>query len=85
MVRLEFGSDIGGSIRVPAHFCGVFGHKPTYGIVPSRGHLPPSLPALPVTTDLAVIGPMARSVDDLAWRSILWPARTKRPRDAATA
>jgi amidase len=63
---LSLGSDIGGSLRVPAHFCGVCAHKPTHGIIPSRGHLPPSLPALPVTTDLAVIGPMARSVDDLS-------------------
>ena len=38
---LELGSDIGGSIRVPAHFCGVYGHKPSYGIVPLEGHIPP--------------------------------------------
>ena len=63
---LSLGSDIGGSLRVPAHFCGVCAHKPTHGIIPSRGHLPPGLPALPVTADLAVIGPMARSVDDLS-------------------
>src|SRR5690606_29651785 len=37
----ELGSDIGGSIRIPSHFCGVFGHKPTYGLVPLRGHIPP--------------------------------------------
>ncbi|HAT08460.1 MAG TPA: amidase, partial [Rhodobiaceae bacterium] len=36
---LEFGSDIGGSIRTPAHFCGLFGHKPTYGIIPALGHV----------------------------------------------
>ncbi|HMO42208.1 MAG TPA: amidase family protein, partial [Phenylobacterium sp.] len=35
---LEIGSDIGGSLRVPAHFCGVFSHKPTWGLVPQRGH-----------------------------------------------
>lgn len=63
---LSLGSDIGGSLRVPAHFCGVCAHKPTYGIVAARGHLPPGLPALPVAVDLVVIGPMARSVDDLA-------------------
>ena len=62
---LSLGSDIGGSLRVPAHFCGVCAHKPTHGIVAPRGHVPPGLPALPVTVDLAVIGPMARSVDDL--------------------
>jgi len=56
---LSFGSDIGGSLRVPAHFCGVCAHKPTHGLVASRGHLPPGLPALPGAVDLAVIGPMA--------------------------
>ena len=63
---LSIGSDIGGSLRVPAHFCGVCAHKPTHGLVASRGHLPPGLPALPGAVDLAVIGPMARCVDDLA-------------------
>jgi amidase len=62
---LSLGSDIGGSLRVPAHFCGVCAHKPTHGLVPSRGHVPPGLPALPGAVDLAVVGPMARSVDDL--------------------
>ena len=59
---LEAGSDIGGSIRNPAHFCGVFGHKPTYGIVPMQGHeLIPGQPE----ADLAVCGPLARSAEDL--------------------
>ena len=40
LTGLEMGSDIGGSIRNPAHFCGVFGHKPTFGIVPHFGHIP---------------------------------------------
>ena len=38
---LEPGSDIGGSIRIPAHFCGVYGHKPTLNVIPQRGHIPP--------------------------------------------
>lgn len=62
---LELGSDIGGSIRTPAHFCGVYGHKSSLGIVPLEGHIPPSPgePALP--PDLGVAGPLARSAQDL--------------------
>jgi len=67
-VSLELGSDIGGSLRVPASFCGVFAHKPTQGIVPVRGMAPPGTPerSIPVAMDLAVAGPMARSAGDLA-------------------
>ena len=66
-VALEAGSDIGGSLRTPAHYCGVFAHKPTYGIVPTRGQSFPGLPALPSAGDgLSVVGPMARSADDIA-------------------
>lgn len=61
---LEIGSDIGGSLRVPASFCGVFSHKPTWGMVSQRGHVPPS-PNSFVERDLNVIGPMARSARDL--------------------
>jgi amidase len=63
---LSLGSDIGGSLRNPAHFCGVYSHKPTLGLVPARGHTPPGLPALPAEHELAVVGPMARSAADLA-------------------
>jgi amidase len=67
-VSLEFGSDIGGSLRVPADFCGVFAHKPTHGLVPMRGAVPPGAPVFSVSpvVDLAVVGPMARSAGDLA-------------------
>ncbi|MFT4506274.1 amidase [Caballeronia sp. 15711] len=65
-VPLALGSDLGGSLRMPAHFCGVHAHKPTHGIVPARGHVPPPYPPLPDTVDLAVIGPMARCAEDLA-------------------
>ena len=63
---LSLGSDIGGSLRVPAFHCGVYAHKPTFALVPSRGHTSPPLPPLPFDRDLAVIGPMARSAADLS-------------------
>jgi amidase len=63
---LSLGSDLGGSLRVPAFHCGIYAHKPTFALVPSRGHLPPPFPPLPSDRDLAVIGPMARSAADLS-------------------
>jgi amidase len=63
---LSLGSDMGGSLRAPAHYCGVYGHKPTLGLVPARGQNPPGTPPLPRESDLAVVGPMARSAADLA-------------------
>ncbi len=65
LTGFELGSDIGGSIRNPAHYCGVYGLKPTYGIVPVRGHIP-GPPGSLGATDIAVIGPLGRSADDLA-------------------
>lgn len=62
MSALEIGSDIGASIRNPAHYCGVYGHKPTYGIVPMRGQF---LPGIVAASDISVAGPMARSAGDL--------------------
>jgi amidase len=88
LTALELGSDIGGSIRVPSHYCGVWGHKPSYGIVPQRGHVPPN-PGTLTPSALAVCGPMARSAADLelalglltrgpttGWHLALPPARS---------
>ena len=62
LCALELGSDIGGSIRNPAHYCGIYGHKPTYGIVPRRRLAPTGPMAI---ADLSVAGPMGRSAADL--------------------
>ena len=95
MVPLEYASDIAGSIRTPAAFCGVYGHKPSYGLVPARGHAPPGVDGYGVV--LGVVGPMARSAADLslaldvlagpdedeavAYRLALPPARQENLRD----
>lgn len=64
MVPLEVGSDIGGSIRFPAAFCGVYGHKSSHRIIPLRGH---SMAGLrPAHPDLGVAGPLARTAADLS-------------------
>jgi amidase len=88
----ELGTDIGGSIRIPAHCCGVFGLKPTYGIVPQRGYLD-RVGGGVADSDINVVGPLSRSADDLelllgivagpledeavGWRLELPPARAK--------
>jgi amidase len=66
-VSLEIGSDLGGSIRAPAAFCGVYGHKSSYGLIPLDGHVPPPhTEAAGGDGDLPVLGPLARSAADLA-------------------
>jgi amidase len=93
LTALELGADDAGSNRMPAHFCGVYGHKPSYGVVPTRGHIPPA-PGSLARPDLGVLGPLARSATDLtmalrvltgpddadarAWRLSL-PAPAERP------
>ena len=63
---LSVGSDIGGSIRVPAHFCGVYGHKPTLDLIDMQGHSPGGQRQSPgFSTLLAVGGPLARNAEDL--------------------
>ena len=65
LTALEVGSDIRASVRNLAHYCGVFGHKPTFGALSTKGHWVPPHDAMP-ELDIAVIGPLARSADDLA-------------------
>jgi amidase len=75
--HLTLGSDIGGSIRIPSHFCGVYGHKPTLELVSTVGHVPPFVdPAPQKFVDLSVCGPLARSAEDLraALEAIAGPA-----------
>lgn len=90
---LELGSDIGGSIRLPAHMSGVVGHKPSYGVVPAHGQIP-GPPGTLTLADLAVAGPMARNVADLElgldimagpnrWERPAWRLELPAPRKAA--
>jgi amidase len=74
MVPAEYGSDIGGSIRIPAHFSGVWGHKTTWGVVSSRGQDFPGSDGRDV--ELGVVGPLARSGEDLA---LLFEVTVDRP------
>ena len=80
---------MGGSLRAPAHYCGVFAHKTSIGIVPLRGAAGPDAPVRPIPPDMAVTGPMARSAADPAasarrpgrartriWDGIGYPPRT---------
>lgn len=97
---LELGGDIGGSIRVPAAWCGIFGHKSSWGTIPFRGTLP-APPGTLTRTDVAAMGPFARSAEDLelalavlaapdeldiaAWRLELPPPRHEKIADYRVA
>ncbi|MBO0736853.1 MAG: amidase [Alphaproteobacteria bacterium] len=88
---LGAGSDIAGSLRNPAHYSGIYAHKPTWGLISTRGHAPPGILT---PTDISVVGPMARHAEDLdlalralsgpdllqqtAWRIELPPPRHRR-------
>ena len=65
MTSFELGTDIGGSIRIPSSFCGVFGHKPSFGVVSQRGYLD-SVGGGLTDADINVFGPIARSAGDLS-------------------
>ena len=99
-LAFEVGSDIGGSIRVPAVFCGVYGHRPSETLLPKSGQFP--FPPLPNSVAvMGVQGPIARSAEDLelglsvlagpdagedvAWRVALPPARHDRLADFRVA
>ena len=84
---LEFGSDLASSLRCPAAFCGVYAHKPSYGLVPTAGFAPPAAPRQGPPIDLSVLGPLARSPADLqlALEVAAEPGRLAAPRHAALA
>jgi amidase len=66
LTPLELGSDIGGSVRQPAHCCGLYAHKPTFEAIPARGHIPPP-PGIASLADMGTLGPMARTAGDLGF------------------
>ena len=71
IVACDYRSDIGGSVRVPAHFCGVWGHKTTWALVPKHGHDFPGISRQPgfiaaADSPLSIAGPLARNAPDLA-------------------
>ena len=75
LTGIDVGSDIGASIRNPAHYCGVFGHKPTMGILPTTGV---GLPGNHVPSDISVIGPLARGAEDLKVATLAMAGTTGR-------
>ena len=80
LTPLELGSDIGGSIRNPSHYNGTYGLKPSWGVVPVRGHIP-GPPGSLIQVDVGVAGPLARSIADL--RTALEVVAGPLPEDAA--
>lgn len=96
MSAFELGTDIGGSVRVPSHCCGVFGLKPSFGVIPQRGYLD-HVGGGATDADINVFGPLARSAEDLAllldvlggpdpdralaWRLALPEAKGRQPAD----
>jgi len=96
LTSFEIGTDIGGSVRLPSHFAGVCGHKPSFGVVPQLGYLDHTTGGV-TEADVNVFGPLARSVADLSllfdvlagptpdravgWRLDLPPSRHERLAD----